>query len=123
MKMSNEFGIRLGADLDEAIRNGLSLQLGAAITCLNDAERQFAIGDFCRDLYIGILRATDFNTGKDNFCIKQHVRKSKSGYTLTYQVSSSPLQMGAKRREVPLLVGAELDGGQLLQLFEHGHTY
>ena len=84
MKFSNEFAIHLRADLDKAGRN--ELHLGAAITCLNDAERQFPIGDFCRDLYFGIQGTTDFNT----FCTKQQSRQDKSGYTLTYQISSWP---------------------------------
>ena len=107
-KMSNEFAIRLGADLG-AVRH--ELQIGAAITCLNDAERQFPIGDFCRDLYIGILGTTDFNTGKDNFCnsLRQRGRQSKSGYTLTYQVSSwCPCKWGVSDERCLFWLGQNL---------------
>ena len=78
MKFSDEFAIHLGANLNEAVRN--ELHIGAAITCLNDVERQFPAAAHCRDIYFGIQGTTVFNT----FYTKQNYRCDKSGYTLKY---------------------------------------
>lgn len=107
MKFSDEFAIHLGADLNEAVRN--ELHTGAAITCLNDVERQFPAGAHCRDIYFGIQGTTVFNT----FCTKQNDRPDKSGYTLTYLVCSwSPCRWGVNDEVCLFWLGQNLMSDQ-----------
>ena len=107
MKCSDEFAIHLGADLNEAVRN--ELHLGAAITCLNDVERQFPSRRLLPRPVLRIMDTTDFNT----FCTKQNHRSDKSGYTLTYRLCSwSPCRWGLNDERCLFWLGQNLMSDQ-----------